>query len=151
MLAAALAAAVVVLAAVAFYLAANRRTKDGRKLKYPPGPTPLPVLGSLHVMGKHEIPFAGFTELMKKYGDVFSLRLGTTDCVVVNTVELRDEVFVTKANDFDGRPNFSRINLLFGGVKDNGRQKVAFNRAFLIPCFPYFQPWPSATFHRFRF
>ena len=33
-----------------------------------------------------------FTELAAEYGDVFSVRLGSTDCVVVNTTELRDEV-----------------------------------------------------------
>ena len=84
-----------------------------------PGPTPLPLLGSLHHLGETDLPYEGLTKLKEVYGDVFSLRLGTTDCVVVNTPELMDEAVVAKANDFDGRPDFERFRLLFGGVKDN--------------------------------
>ena len=61
----------------------------------------------------------GFTDLSKEYGDIFSVRLGSTDCVVVNNTELRDEVLIAKANDFDGRPNFERFRKLFGGEKQH--------------------------------
>lgn len=60
-----------------------------------------------------------FTELAKEYGDVFSIRLGTTDCVVVNSVETRDEVLIAKSHHFDGRPEFDRFTQLFGGNKQN--------------------------------
>jgi len=53
-------------------------------------------------------------------GEVFSVRLGSTDCVVLNSVEARDEVLKARGNDFDGRPIFERFRLLFGGDKQNG-------------------------------
>nr|APH81369.1 cytochrome P450 CYP307E1 [Tigriopus kingsejongensis] len=87
----------------------------------PKGPTPLPLLGSLHLLGNRDIPFSGFTDLMPKYGNIFALKMGESECVVVNSVELRDEVLNAnqKGDDFDARPNFERIQRLFGGNKDN--------------------------------
>ena len=52
------------------------------------------------------------------------MRMGSTDCVVVNNLELRDEVLIQKANDFDGRPDFERFRILFGGNKQNGESKI---------------------------
>ena len=43
--------------------------------KYPPGPTPLPVIGNLHMMGMK--PYETFRDMADKYGDVFSISLGT--------------------------------------------------------------------------
>jgi ubiquitin len=59
---------------------------------------------------------------LQEYGDIFSIRLGATDCVVVNNLDLRDEVLISKANDFDGRPHFERFRILFGGDKQNGKR-----------------------------
>jgi hypothetical protein len=108
----------VLLAAVHFLSKRLRKSREplGKAL---PGPRPWPLLGSLHYLGMFDIPFEGFTYLKKFYGDVFSMRLGSTDCVIVNTPELRDEAIVAKANDFDGRPQFDRFRILFGGGKDN--------------------------------
>ncbi len=50
---------------------------------------------------------------------MFGIRLGSTDCVVVNDVRTRDEVLINKANDFDGRPDFERFRILFGGEKQH--------------------------------
>ena len=85
----------------------------------PPGPTPWPILGSMHYLGMYDIPFEGFTYLKKFYGDVFAMRMGSTPCVVLNTPEHRDEAIVAKADDFDGRPNFVRFAHLFGGRSSN--------------------------------
>ena len=90
------------------------------------GPDPLPVLGSAHYMHGYDIPFEAFTRLRETFGELFSIRLGSTECVVVSSVELRDEVLNVsrKADDFDARPNFERMRRLFGGDKDNGRQTI---------------------------
>ncbi|KAF5294751.1 hypothetical protein FQA39_LY00235 [Lamprigera yunnana] len=84
-----------------------------------PGPKPLPILGSLHLLGNHESPFQAFTALSKIYGNVFSITLGSTPCVVVNNFKLIREVLITKGAEFGGRPNFMRFHKLFGGDRNN--------------------------------
>jgi Cytochrome P450 len=85
----------------------------------PPGPIAWPVIGSLHLIAKYEVPFEAFTALSKIYGDIFSITLGTTPCVVVNSFPLIKEVLITKGPHFGGRPNFIRYDILFGGDRDN--------------------------------
>ncbi|XP_072946827.1 cytochrome P450 307a1-like [Epargyreus clarus] len=88
-------------------------------LKKAPGPTPLPVVGSLHLLGKRESPFQAFTDLAKEYGDIFSLKLGSAQCVVVNNLELIREVLNQNGKFFGGRPDFLRFHKLFAGDRNN--------------------------------
>ena len=85
----------------------------------PPGPTAWPVIGSLHLLAKHEVPFEAFSQLSRIYGDLFSITLGSTPCVVVNSFPLIKEVLIAKGPHFGGRPNFIRYDILFGGDRDN--------------------------------
>jgi cytochrome P450 family 307 subfamily A len=103
-------------------------------LLQPPGPLPLPIIGNLAVLAKFSNPFEGFTALSKIYGDVFSLTLGSTRCVVVNDLETIKEVLIN-ANFFLGRMNFEvkvskikdkfsffnlqRFHRIFGGDRNN--------------------------------
>lgn len=107
----------ITLAAVfsACYLASRRRQSQ----LLAPGPTPLPILGSLHLMHGFKIPYAPFTALSKVYGKVFSITLGTAQCIVVNDQKSVKEVLSEKDSDFDGRPDFRRFDALFGGDKQN--------------------------------
>lgn len=75
-------------------------------LPQPPGPVPWPVLGNLALLGQYEVPFEGFSALSKIYGDIYSLTLGTTRCVVVNSLDTIKEVLNQKGKYFGGRPNF---------------------------------------------
>lgn len=77
-----------------------------KMLPQPPGPIPWPVLGNLALLGQYAVPFEGFTALSKIYGDVYSLTLGTTRCVVVNSLEIIKEVLNENGKYFGGRPNF---------------------------------------------
>jgi hypothetical protein len=78
-----------------------------------------PIIGSLHLLGQYEVPFEAFSQLSKMYGDIFSITLGSTPCVVVNSFKLIKEVLITKGPHFGGRPNFIRYDILFGGDRDN--------------------------------
>lgn len=87
----------------------NESSKSALKvdvLPQPPGPLPLPVLGNLALLGQYAVPFEGFSEISKIYGDVYSLTLGTTRCVVVNSLDTIKEVLNQNGKYFGGRPNF---------------------------------------------
>lgn len=75
-------------------------------LPQPPGPFPWPILGNLALLGQYKVPFEGFSAISKIYGDVYSLTLGTTRCVVVNHLDIIKEVLNENGKYFGGRPNF---------------------------------------------
>jgi cytochrome P450 family 307 subfamily A len=75
-------------------------------LPQPPGPIPWPILGNLAMLGQYKVPFEGFSAISKIYGDVYSLTLGTTRCVVVSNLEIIKEVLNQNGKYFGGRPNF---------------------------------------------
>nr|AVL92854.1 CYP450 [Locusta migratoria] len=102
--------------------AAAEQHRDHERPAAPPrpaGPRPLPVLGSLHLLGQHATPFEAFTALAKQYGDIYQLTLGATPCVIVNSYPLIKEVLITKGAHFGGRPDFIRFHKLFGGDRNN--------------------------------
>ncbi|CAG9120123.1 hypothetical protein JYU34_008090 [Plutella xylostella] len=88
-------------------------------LERAPGPVPFPVVGSLHLLGKSESPFQAFTELAKTYGDVFSITLGSSPCLVVNSLDRIKEVLNQNGKFFGGRPDFMRFHQLFAGDRNN--------------------------------
>ncbi|XP_015439111.1 PREDICTED: cytochrome P450 307a1-like [Dufourea novaeangliae] len=95
---------------------------DGEKdsLPEPPGPKPWPILGSLHILGRYDVPYKAFADLVRDFDcQVIKLRMGSTPCAVVNGLENIREVLTTKGHHFDSRPNFVRYHLLFGGNKEN--------------------------------
>lgn len=94
-------------------------SRPRRSPKEAPGPRPWPIIGNLHLLGNHETPFQAFTALSKIYGNIFSIDLGATPCVVVNSFKLIKEVLIVKGGDFGGRPDFIRFHKLFGGDRNN--------------------------------
>lgn len=89
------------------------------ELEEAPGPLALPVIGSLHLLGKKESPFQVFTDLARDYGDIFGITLGATKCLVVNNLELIREVLNENGKFFGGRPDFERFHRLFAGDRNN--------------------------------
>ncbi|XP_059054979.1 cytochrome P450 307a1 [Achroia grisella] len=121
-------AIILVLVAILAYNFFSRKAVTWRSSKFKndkpvfktaPGPIPLPVVGSLHLLGKKESPFQVFTELAKNYGDIFSIKLGSTPCLVVNNLELIREVLNQNGKFFGGRPDFMRFHKLFDGDRNN--------------------------------
>ncbi|XP_013178981.1 PREDICTED: cytochrome P450 307a1 [Papilio xuthus] len=120
---------IIVIIALVVYKMFTRRTialkttKQGytvlAEFQQAPGPIPLPFIGSLHLLGKRESPFQAFTDLAKKYGDIFSIKLGSSQCLVVNNLELIREVLNQNGKFFGGRPDFLRFHKLFAGDRNN--------------------------------
>ena len=103
-----------------FVLSGLERLKSVRKFKeIAPGPRPWPLIGSLHLMGGSSSPFQVFTKLSKTYGSIYSITLGSSSCVVVNSFNLIKKVLISKGGHFGGRPDFIRFHKLFGGDRNN--------------------------------
>lgn len=115
---------IVVLIVLAYYLrrpgrSSNKAVKASDEAELP-GPSPLPVIGSLHLMAKfNKYPFECFTRLKKIYGPIFQMKLGSVNTVIIHTEEDKKEVLVTKGDHFDGRPDWKRFDFMFGGSRRN--------------------------------
>lgn len=90
-----------------------------KEYKQAPGPVPWPVIGNLTLLGRYKVAFQGFTELSKELGDIYTLSLGSTRCLVVNNLNLIREVLNQNGKFFGGRPDFLRYHKLFGGDRNN--------------------------------
>lgn len=103
--------------------AANGQQKQQTTVnEYSQAPGPriiLPILGNLIELGKYAAPSIAFTELAKKYGDIYSMTLGSTRCLVVNNLDLIREVLNSNGKSFGARPDFIRFHKLFGGDRGN--------------------------------
>ncbi|KAI8505708.1 hypothetical protein Bbelb_168970 [Branchiostoma belcheri] len=82
------------------------RTWVGRRRrpdKFPPSPPGLPFLGNLLSLSPRE-PHLQLTAWRRRYGDVFSLRMGPQDVVVVNGCAAVREALVMKGAHISDRP-----------------------------------------------
>ncbi|XP_063790612.1 cytochrome P450 2W1-like isoform X2 [Pseudophryne corroboree] len=70
--------------------------------KFPPGPTPLPIIGNLHIMDLYR-PDYTFMELAKKYGTFFTFHFGPVKAVVLVGYEANKEALVKSNYDFGER------------------------------------------------
>uniref|UniRef100_A0A667WAP7 Cytochrome P450, family 2, subfamily X, polypeptide 9 n=1 Tax=Myripristis murdjan TaxID=586833 RepID=A0A667WAP7_9TELE len=83
--------------------------KNQRPKNFPPGPTPLPIFGTIFSLSLQN-PLKDFERLRKHYGDVYSLFIGPTPVVVINGLQAMKEALVTKGADFAGRPQDRMVN-----------------------------------------
>ncbi|KAK3085113.1 hypothetical protein FSP39_024621 [Pinctada imbricata] len=88
------------------------------KRNFPPGPIALPVVGNIDLFkSKAHIRLSN---LKDKYGDVYSLRVGSYDFIVVSSLEGMMEGLNRSDSVLDGRPDFSVFDHLFKGNKQRG-------------------------------
>ncbi|KAM5164330.1 cytochrome P450 2K4-like isoform 2-T2 [Mantella aurantiaca] len=71
---------------------------------FPPGPTPLPIIGNMHIMDLNR-PYKTFLELAKKYGSVFSVQIGTQKMVILCGYETVKDALINHAEEFSERPH----------------------------------------------
>ncbi|XP_063703252.1 cytochrome P450 18a1 [Culicoides brevitarsis] len=87
--------------------------------KLPPGPYGIPVLGYLAFVGNER--HTKYHELAKKYGSIFSARLGCQLNVVISDYKTIREAF--KTYDFINRPKTPLMDVIngFGIINSEGR------------------------------
>ncbi|XP_060128279.1 cytochrome P450 2K6-like [Zootoca vivipara] len=76
----------------------NRSSKN-----LPPGPTPLPLVGNLHMMDLKR-PYRTMLKLSKEHGPIFHIQMGFQKIVVLTGYETVKEALVNQADAFAERP-----------------------------------------------
>nr|XP_028589127.1 cytochrome P450 2J2-like isoform X1 [Podarcis muralis]XP_028589128.1 cytochrome P450 2J2-like isoform X1 [Podarcis muralis]XP_028589129.1 cytochrome P450 2J2-like isoform X1 [Podarcis muralis]XP_028589130.1 cytochrome P450 2J2-like isoform X1 [Podarcis muralis] len=103
----------VILVFLATFLLVADYKKQIRPRNYPPGPMLLPLLGNmLHVDFKK--PHISLQKLTEKYGNVYSLQVGSMRFVVVNGLHLVKEALVHQGENFVDRPSSPGIQGIYG-------------------------------------
>ncbi|KAL4234972.1 Cytochrome P450 1A1 [Mactra antiquata] len=98
--------------------------------KSPPGPWGLPILGHLPFLG--EQPLKTLAKWRNKYGNIFRIRMGSWDTVIVNGYADIKEAAEKPDDDFSCRPHFMTQRVL---EEYNGGVSLAFssfNDAYLV-------------------
>ncbi|XP_057548723.1 trans-cinnamate 4-monooxygenase [Amaranthus tricolor] len=89
----------------------------GRKFKLPPGPLPVPIFGNWLQVGD-DLNHRNLTDLAKKFGDIFLLRMGQRNLVVVSSPELAKDVLHTQGVEFGSRTRNVVFDIFTGKGQD---------------------------------
>lgn len=88
---------------------------SGDKIKLPPGPRGLPIIGNLgELSGAH--PHVTLMNLAHKYGPLMYLKLGQRDCIVVSSPEMAKEFLKNQDANFCGRPHVMQAEIVYQNV-----------------------------------
>lgn len=97
------------------YLAASSSRRSGR-LRLPPGPWALPVVGHLHHLAGGLPPHRAMRDLARRHGPLMLLRLGEVEAVVASSPDAAREIMRTHDVAFASRPVGPMSRLWFQGA-----------------------------------
>ncbi|XP_067912643.1 cytochrome P450 2K6-like [Heterodontus francisci] len=100
----------------------NTGSKSRGIINFPPGPSPLPVIGNLHILDLKKLHIS-LRELSEKYGTVFSIKLGPTNVVVLTGYETVKDALVNHPDEFGERahvPIFETVTKGYGIIFGHG-------------------------------
>ncbi|PIA50862.1 hypothetical protein AQUCO_01200263v1 [Aquilegia coerulea] len=101
---------------VTIYVLKLTTSQKNRKLKLPPSPSKLPIIGNLHQLGL--LPHRSLQFLAKEYGPLMLLRLGQTPTLIVSSVDAAREILKTQEVKFLDRPKRKFAEKLSYSYKD---------------------------------
>lgn len=84
--------------------------RSRRPVNYPPGPPTIPIIGNIHNIATVDF-LQRIRDLRKKYGDVFSLSVGSYWVIVVNGSTNLRELLVRRCEVTTDRPPLYMFNL----------------------------------------
>uniref|UniRef100_A0A8C5R911 Cytochrome P450 n=1 Tax=Leptobrachium leishanense TaxID=445787 RepID=A0A8C5R911_9ANUR len=79
-----------------------------RRRNFPPGPTPLPLIGNLLQIERGQL-VNSFMKFSKQYGSVYTLYFGPKPVICLSGYETVKEALVDKAEEFGGRGRLATI------------------------------------------
>ncbi|KAL4368900.1 hypothetical protein GQ457_05G009660 [Hibiscus cannabinus] len=102
----------------AFFLAclllSRSRKSRSKRLKLPPGPPGWPVVGNLFQAARSGKPFFQYVDdLRRRYGPIFTLRMGTRTMIILSDAMLCHEAFIEKGAIFASRPRENPTRSIF--------------------------------------
>ncbi|KAK7457806.1 hypothetical protein VKT23_010148 [Stygiomarasmius scandens] len=86
-----------------------------REPTLPPGPPTVPLLGNAHIFPT-EFAFFKFTEWARKYGDIYSLKVGTDTVVVATSMKVVKELIDQQSGLTCDRPKSYMAETMYGDV-----------------------------------
>ncbi|XP_051955727.1 cytochrome P450 2B4-like isoform X2 [Xyrauchen texanus] len=83
------------------------------KAKTPPGPRPLPFVGSLPYFIMDPM---GSIKSLSQYGEMTTVYVGRKPAIVLNTIQVTKEALVQEGSSFSGRPALPIIDWITNGL-----------------------------------
>jgi len=89
----------------------------GKRFRLPPGPFPVPIFGNWLQVGD-DLNHLNLADIARRYGDIFLLRMGQRNLVVVSSPELAKEVLQTQGVEFGSRTRNVVFDIFTGKGQD---------------------------------
>ncbi|XP_072483354.1 cytochrome P450 2C23-like isoform X2 [Notamacropus eugenii] len=122
------------LVALVFFLFFQLAWSKGHKVKLPPGPTPLPLLGNILQMGSKNI-ITFLEKVAENYGPVSTIYMGPQRIIMLHGYEAVKEALIDQGDEFVHRefpPAFRTVFKENGVLSSNGEKWKQIRRFSLM-------------------
>lgn len=89
----------------------------GKRFKLPPGPTPMPIVGNWLQVGD-DLNHRNLMDMARRFGEIFLLKMGCRNLVVVSTPDLAREVLHAQGVEFGSRTRNVVLDIFTGEGQD---------------------------------
>uniref|UniRef100_A0AC34RSM3 Cytochrome P450 n=1 Tax=Panagrolaimus sp. JU765 TaxID=591449 RepID=A0AC34RSM3_9BILA len=86
-----------------------------KRKNYPPGPTPLPLIGNYWEIDKYSPGYEAYRKWQRKYGGIYTYWIAEIPVIAVCDYNLIQELFVKDGEAYAGRQPFGKLNEFMKG------------------------------------